>query len=213
MEFVMKTKNQINLVDLKLEHGLPEENLFKAWKNEPLTKKLSGTNIPFALPLPDASMSIVAKYKGRTIGQCSTSKTLTYWSHLDTLDVTRENKSTQTFVKIHQKAVTDEKKYLKEIEESEPQSLHSSGIAVLPKFRGNNLGFLMRKQQIKLCKYEQQATTLFCETTNSFSASTVKMANFYKIAEYPYKDLAIELEHPELAEIHDDSFSVWCLKL
>lgn len=71
---------------------------------------------------------------------------LTYWRHLNTVDTTHENRSTQTFVKIHQKAVADEKKHLREIDKSEYQSLHSAGIAILPKFRGNNLGFFMRKE-------------------------------------------------------------------
>ena len=209
----MQKKYEIDLEDLKIEQGLPEESFFQeAWATEPLTAKLNGVNITFALPFPDANMSIVAKFNDSTIGQCSTNRTLTYWSHLDTIDVSHENKSTQTFVKIHQKAVADEKKHLHKNEESESQSLHSAGIAVLSKFRGNNLGFFMRKEQIKLCKNEQQATTLFCETTNSFSASTVKKAHFSMVAEYPYKELAIELEHPELAEIND-SFSVWCRKL
>lgn len=208
----MKANSEINFSLLKLEPGLPEAGFFQeAWASEPLTTKLMGTNIPFALPSPETNLSIVAKYHETAIGQCSANQTSTYWNHINKIDCTYENKSTQTFVKIHQKAVADEKGYLKAIEESEAESLHSAGIAILPKFRGNNLGFFMRKEQIKVCK-ERQATTLFCETTNAFSASTVKKANFSLVAEYPYKDLAIELAEPELASI-DDAFSVWCLKL
>lgn len=209
----MQAKQEINLeLDVKIEQGLPELSFFQhAWKSEPLTKKLPETNIPYALPLPDATMSVVAKYKDSTIGQCSTNKTLTYWTHLDSIDAAKENQSTQAFVKIHQKAVADERKYLKKINESEVDSLHSAGVAVLPEYRGVGLGFFMRKEQIKLCK-KQKATTLFCETTNSFSAITAQKANFFKVAEYPYKELAQELNQPNLAEI-DDIFSVWCLKL
>jgi GNAT superfamily N-acetyltransferase len=85
---------------------------------------------------------------------------------------------------------------------------HSAGIAVLPEYRGNNFGLTLRAKQIEICK-EKKATTLFCETTNRFSAVTVEKAGFFKIAAYPYKDLAVELSHSDLNKL-DDSFSVWC---
>ena len=109
-------------------------------------------------------------------------------------------------------AKDDEKKYLQAINQSEELAFHSAGIAVLPDYRGLNLGQTMREKQIAIC-VEQQATTLFCETTNRFSAATVEQFGFFKIAVYSYKDLAVELESSDLNKLKDDSFSVWCRRI
>ena len=197
---------------LTLERGLPPHDfLAKAWASEPLSNVLNGTNIAFALPEPDEDISLIAKDEEKVIGQCSTNRVVKYWNHVDVIGKA-ENLSTEVFVKIHKKAVADEKKYLQAINQSEELAFHSAGIAVLPDYRGLNLGQTMREKQIAIC-VEQQATTLFCETTNRFSAATVEQFGFFKIAVYSYKDLAVELESPDLNRLKDDSFSVWCRRI
>ena len=119
--------------------------------------------------------------------------------------------STQIFVKIHRKAVEQEKLFLKSIAESVDQSYHNAGIAVLPSYRGFNIGLLMCAQQIDLC-HQLGITTLFCETTNRFSARIVEKVGFIKIAEYPYAQLAEEFNYHDLKKI-EDNFTVWCLKI
>ena len=141
----------------------------------------------------------------------ATNKVIAYWNHLEKIDASQQNKSTQLFVKIHKKATEDEEKYLQQIDEPRERSFHSAGIAILPEHRGNNIGLTLRLKQIETCK-EKKATTLFCETTNFFSAATVEKTNFVKLATYPYKDLAVELSHPDLNKLND-SFSVWCRKV
>lgn len=199
-------------INLSFSGGFPAHDFFeKAWAAEPLTNVLTETNIPFALPEPDADISLVAKHDEEVVGQCSANRVLKYWTHVEKVDSTEQNLSTQIFVKIHKKAVVAEKEYLDQINEPIEKSFHSAGIAVLPNFRGNNIGLSMRAKQIEMCK-EHKATTLFCETTNRFSAATVEKFGFTKIAEYPYSRLADELSHESLKNL-DDSFTVWCLKV
>jgi ribosomal protein S18 acetylase RimI-like enzyme len=200
-------------INLTFEQGIPSHEFFeKAWSSEPLTKILRETNIPFALPGPDEDISLLAKYEENSvIGQCSANRVAKYWSHLENINSENQNLSTQIFVKIHKKAIEVEKKYLEQIDEPIEQSFHSAGIAVLPDYRGKRVGLAMRRKQIEVCK-QHKATTLFCETTNQFSASTVEKFGFTKITEYPYSKLAEELGHSSLNELND-SFSVWCLKV
>ena len=199
--------------NITIKGGFPSHDFFeKAWASEPLTNVLTETNIPFALPMPDEDISLIAKNEqDLVIGQCSTNLAIKYWNHLENVDHTHQNISTQIFIKIHRKAVQVEKEFIKQINEPLESAFHSAGIAVLPEFRGKNIGLFMRAKQIDLSK-QHQATTLFCETTNKFSAATVDKYGFTKIAEYPYSGLAEKLNHPNLSKI-DDSFSVWCLKI
>src|SRR5574342_676543 len=190
-------------IKVSFTKGLPPQEFFpKAWSDEPLSSalKLEETDISFTLPLPDENVSIVAKENEIVIGQCSASSVIKYWDHLGAIDTTQQNARTRAFITIHQKAVNAEQKFLSEMNGSVEKSLHSAGIAVLPEYRGYGLGEWMRDRQITLCK-EHKITTLFCETTDSFSAATVQPFNFTKIAEYPYKDLAVELECPELSKL------------
>lgn len=197
---------------LNFANGIPAHAFFeKAWASEPLTDVLKETNIPFALPEPDSDISLIAKHEEEVVGQCSTNKVLNYWNHVGEIDSTDQNLSTQIFIRIHKKAVETEREYLNQINEPIENSFHSAGIAVLPNYRGKNIGLSMRAKQIELCK-KHKATTLFCETTNRFSAATVDKFEFIKIAEYPYSKLADELNHKDLKKL-EDSFSVWCLKV
>lgn len=192
--------------------GLPPHEFFpKAWASEPLTGVLQETNIPFALPMPDEDFSLVAKEGDQTIGQCSANRAVKYWSHLEKVNADGQNLSTRIFIAIHKKAVKEELAYLTKIGETSETAFHSAGIAVLPEYRGRRLGMQLRERQIYLCK-ENKMKTLFCETTNRYSAATVASFGFTKIAEYPYKTLSKELDHPGLSAL-DDFFSVWCLKV
>lgn len=200
-------------MNIRIEGGLPPHKFFgPAWASEPLTKELDGTNILFALPLPDNDISLKSVNEdGEVVGQCSANRAIKYWKHLDGIDASEQNSSTQIFIKIHKKAVLVEKKYLEQIDELEENAFHSAGIAVLPNYRGQELGLSMRKVQIDLCR-THNATTLFCETTNKFSAKTVAQCGFSKIAEYSYSDLAREFNADCLKKL-DDFFTIWCLKV
>jgi GNAT superfamily N-acetyltransferase len=191
--------------------GLPPHEFFpKAWASEPLTGVLKETNIPFALPMPDEDVSLVAQEGDQVIGQCSSNRVVKYWSHLEKVDASDQDLSTRVFIAIHKKAVKDEQTYLEQIGESSETAFHSAGIAVLPEYRGRQLGLQMRERQISLCK-DNKMKSLFCETTNRYSAATVESFGFTKIAQYPYETLAKELEHPDLSTL-DDCFTVWCLR-
>lgn len=199
-------------INLSFARGIPSHDFFeKAWASEPLTSVLKETNIPFALPMPDEDISLIAKNGEMVVGQCSTNRVVKYWNHVKQLNPTEQNVSTRLFVNIHQKAVEAEQSYLKEINESEENAFHSAGIAVLPEYRGNKVGLLMRAKQIEICR-ENNASTLFCETTNRFSAATLQTFGFTKIKEYPYSKLADDLDYAQLSNL-DDSFTVWCLRI
>lgn len=194
------------------ETGLPPKEFFpKAWASEPLTGILTETAIPFALPMPDMDVSLVAVEKDVVIGQCSANRVVKYWNHVEKLDASQQNLSTQIFVRIHQKAVKVEQLYLAQTQEPVEKVLHSAGIAVVPECRGRQLGLTMRERQVELCR-QNQFTILFCETTNRYSAATVKNAGFTHIAQFSYENLAQELNHPDLTNL-DDSFTVWILKV
>lgn len=196
---------------ITFQTGLPPHEFFpKAWASEPLTGVLQGTNISFVLPMPDEDVSVVAQEGNQVIGQCSSNRAVKYWRHLEKIDASDQNSSTRIFVAIHRKAVQDEQAYLKQIGESEETAFHSAGIAVLPEHRGHQLGLQMRAHQIRLCKVNKMRT-LFCETTNYYSAATVESLGFTKIAHYPYADLARELKHPDLSTLNG-SFTIWCLR-
>lgn len=55
-------------------------------------------------------------------------------------------------------------------------------------------------------------TGLFCETTNRYGAATITPYSPELVAEFPYKDLARELNAPRLAEIND-TFKAWYKKI
>lgn len=199
-------------VNLSFSSGIPDHDFFeKAWVSEPLTNNLTETNVPFALPEADEDLSLIAKHQGEIVGQCSTNQVVKYWNHVEKNDSSGQNLSTQIFLKIHMKAVQAEEKYLLKIGESIEKSFHNAGIAVLPDHRGKNIGLAMVAKQIELCR-EHGATTLFCETTNRFSAAIAGRFGFTKIVEYPYSKLADELNHANLNKLND-SFTVWCLKV
>lgn len=181
----------------------------QAWSSEPLTTVLQGTNIALTLPNADKSISLVLRDRDLHIGQCSTNRVLKYWEHIEHLDTSEENQSTQIFHKIHQRAVADEKLFLGRIQSPISTAFHNAGIAVLPSYRGKELGKSMVVTQIQLCR-QYQMSTLFCETTNHYSAAIVQALGFTKIAAYPYSELADEFNHKPLKQLND-CFTVWCL--
>lgn len=197
-----------------IECGIPPHDFFgPAWESEPLTGVLKETNILRALPFPDAEVSYVAKDgEGGVIGQCSANAVTKYWEHLEQLETTGENLSTQIFVKIHQKAVAVERDHLRALGKSEGDSLHNAGVAVLPEHRGKRIGIILERAQIDLCRALGK-TTLFCETTNRHSAQIMEKSGFEVVAKFPYAQLAEELGHPELKGLNGDAFTVWCLKI
>lgn len=211
LKFFEKNLSDNKNIDIQL--GLPSPELFeKAFASEPLTNLLSETNVLFIIPSADEDISLIAKNEQEVaIGLCSTYRVVKYWTHLEKINPSNQNLSTQIFIHIHKKAIIAEKEYLKQIEQPIEKSFHAAGIAILPEYRGKKIGILMREKQIELCK-QHEVTTLFCQTTNRFSAATVELFGFIKIAEYPYSELAVELNHPSLSEL-DDKYSVWCLKV
>ena len=197
---------------LSIKTGLPPPgDFFLAWVDEPLTGMLKETDVPFVLPAPDKDVSLVAEDADRVVGQCATYKAVKYWTQIEALNPARQNLSTRIFVAIHKKAVKAEQDHLAQLREDPEKALHSAGMAVLSEYRGRRLGIAMRERQIAICK-ENKMTTLFCSTTNSYSAATVEPFGFVKIAEYSYGELAKELDHPDLAQLND-SFTLWCLKV
>jgi ribosomal protein S18 acetylase RimI-like enzyme len=197
---------------MKILLGIPPHDFFeKAWESEPLTKMLKDVNIPAALPFPDEDISLIAELDNVVIAQCSSNRVVKYWDHVKNIDMNQQTSSTQKFINIHKKAIEDEEIYLASIGEPKSKSFHNAGIAVLPKHRGHRIGEKLTEAEIELCS-KSNATTLFCETTNKYSAAIVQSLRFFKIKEYLYKDLAVELSTPELCE-SSDSFSVWCRKL
>ncbi len=198
--------------------GIPGHDFFgPAWESEPLTQKLNQaygneTQIGFTLPFPDQDISHIAQDINQVvIGQCSANKASTYWKHVEKLDATKENFSTQIFTAIHQKAVADERTYLMDQKFNERSAFHNAGIATLPSHRNQGIAKSLISKQIQLLR-EKGATVIFCETTNKISANIINEMKFQKIVEYSYSSLASELQCAPLKEI-DDSFTVWCLKL
>ncbi|MBS0359085.1 MAG: hypothetical protein JSS53_07440 [Proteobacteria bacterium] len=95
--------------------------------SEPLTGALEGTDIPFVLPMPDADISLVAKNEeDLVVGQCSAYRTVKYWDYVEQAKTNagQQNRSTQAFLRIHEKAIADEKKHLDETGQSKEQSFH-----------------------------------------------------------------------------------------
>jgi GNAT superfamily N-acetyltransferase len=201
-----------------IEKGIPGPQFFGlAWESEPLTKTLNQANgdetdVGFTLPFPDTEISYIAKDEGKIdIGQCSANKAVKYWKHVEHLDASEKNRSTQIFTAIHKKAVEVESLFLKEAKLSEDTAYHNAGIAILPEHRQKGIATALTHKQIQLCK-EIGATSLFCETTNKLSAMIMDRLGFTKIAEFSYSTLALELKMPVLEKLND-SFSVWCLKI
>ncbi len=201
-----------------IERGIPGHQFFgPAWESEPLTKTLNQANgdetdVSFTLPFPDAEISYVAKDESKNdIGQCSANKAVKYWKHVEYLDASEKNRSTQIFTTIHKKAVEAETLFLKKAELSEETAYHNAGIAILPQHRQQGIATALTCKQIELCK-EIGATSLFCETTNKLSAVIMNKLGFTKIADFSYSTLALELQIPALENLND-SFSVWYLKI
>ncbi len=207
-----KEQRQYNTVGKPaIQIGLPPSEFYTlACASEPLTSiALPGADVSSSLPKADKNLSFVA-YKGdRVIGHCSTNKAAIYWEHIESLDPYRYNLQTQIFIRIHQMAVVAEKKYLKEIGEPIALAMHNAGIAILPDHRGHAYGSALTEQQIALCK-QHKMSTLFCETTNAYSAAIMQTLNFTPIATYHYQDLAAQLAYPPLVKL-DDAFTVWAL--
>jgi ribosomal protein S18 acetylase RimI-like enzyme len=201
----------INKPKFDIEAGIPPDEFFTlAWADEPLTSKqvLIDTDIIHALPTPVPERSLVAKLDGRVIAQCSLYDTATYWNHVNRLDTSSSNESTQTFVAIHRLTTKLEKEYLDMIGEDIQQSEHNAGIAVLPESRGHGIGKLLTAEQIKQSKARGK-TTFFCQTTNIHSAKIMEQLKFRLIAAYAYRDLAKVTGNSNLNNL-DDSLSVWC---
>lgn len=89
--------------------------------------------------------------------------------------------------------------------------MRSAGIAVVPRLRGQRIGKAMRARQIEVAR-ENGMTGLFSETTNQYAAGTITPFSPELVAEFPYKDLARELNEPRLANIND-SFRIWYKKI
>ncbi len=207
-----KDHHQYNTVGKPtIQIGLPPSEFYTlACASEPLTSiALPWADALSSLPKADKNLSLVAYKDGLVIGHCSTNKAAIYWEHIENLDPHQYNLSTQIFIKIHQMAVVAEKKYLKEIGEPIDLAMHNAGIAILPDHRGHAYGLALTEQQIALCK-QHKMTTLFCETTNAYSAAIMQMLNFTPISTYHYQDLAAHLAYPPLAKL-DDAFTVWAL--
>lgn len=200
-------------INFSFNKGLPPHEFFpKAWASEPLTNVLAGTDVCFALPFPDEDISWVAVANNEVVGQCSANRVVKHWTHVEGADASQTNRATQIFLKIQNKAVQEEKRYLQQSGEPEASAFHSAGIAILPEYRRTfDLARQLREHQIAVCK-EHKATLLFCETTNCRSAANISKFHFQKINEFKYPDLAQELDCPELAKLND-SFTVWCLNL
>lgn len=190
--------------------GLPSFEFIKsAWADEPLTAKLKGADIPFCLPPPDEDVSLLAQdVTGQVIGQCSANRAETYWNHVEQLDPTDQNESTQVFAKIHNLAVQTERDHFQFLDLDIKTAYHRAGIAILPEFRGQNLGRGMIEESVEECK-KLGAKVIYCETTNRYSANL--MENFELIREFPYSSLAVKFNAPKLSEL-DDSFSIWCYR-
>lgn len=209
----MQRQNTHAKIKLTLQGGLPSnEFLAKAWASEPLTNVLVNTDIGFALPTPDEDISLLAKNENDVvIGQCSANRIEKYWYHIDSINLAKQNRSTQLFIAIQKKAVAIEKSFLEEKSIPMERVFHSAGIAVLPEYRGKNIGLAMRAEQINICQ-KNNASWLFCETTNAFSEKTVREQGFTQLASFTYKLLAEELNCEELEKL-DGSFSVWCRRI
>jgi predicted N-acetyltransferase YhbS len=200
-------------MQIRLEYKLsPPGVLDSAWEDEPLSAKLPELDITMTMPPPDHDISLLAKnHNGDIIGHCMATRTFKIWQYLDNVDDSKLNASTRTLIAIHKKSVKDEQAHLRLLDTEQENSMHSAGIAVLPEYRGKRVGEMLRTAQIQMC-HEQKATTLFCMTTNYFSALNVKKTGFTQIAEYPYKDLAVELQCDELDTLAG-AFAVWCRKI
>ncbi len=192
---------------------LPQDDFSRAWADEPLGMVLKDADIPFALPRADSDLSFVLKVGDTAVGHCSAIRAKEYWGHFNKLDVSGQNRATQTCVRIHAIAFAEEQAFLRSINESPERALYNTGIAVLPEYRGHGYGLTMEERQIALCR-EKKMTTLFAETTNCRSAGIMAWLNFTQIAQYPYQQLASPegLDYPGLAKI-DDCVTVWCKRV
>lgn len=211
-DILIKLKNG---AAIKIEQGMPPFAFYPvAWGDEPLTSQaLIGTDIMYSLPSGDETRSFVAKDDaGTVIGQCSTNDVVTYWDHLNTRKMAEQNSATKSFIEIHQLAVKAELEYAQKNGLEAADCAHNAGIAVLPKVRRQKVATHLTKQQIQSCK-EANKQALFVETTNHKSADIMQSFSFYKVASYPYKDLAKEIGNAGLNKLEGDSFSVWCKKL
>ncbi len=179
--------------------------------DETLTVALPKIDYGAAFPEPDQQTSFVAVKNGKEVGQCSSQPTLRYWKNTERVSRHGLNSSTLAVFKIHDRVVELEKKHLEKIGETPEKSMRSAGIAVIPEERGYNIGKMMRNAQIEVTK-KNGMTTLFSECTNTYSASTITPFAPEVVAEFPYKDLAIEISEPRLSTIND-SFRVYCKKV
>jgi GNAT superfamily N-acetyltransferase len=197
---------------ISIRTGVPDIWFMReAWSDETLTVKLPGIDFNVAFPPPDPAMSLVATLGDRVVGQCAAQTVSTYWQHAERLGESGPNASTRVVGKIQTRVVAAEMRFLSERGEVSERTMRSAGIAVVPSFRGQGIGKAMRARQIEMAR-DNDMTGLFSETTNQYAAGTITPFAPELVAEFPYKDMARELNEPRLADI-DDSFRVWYKKV
>nr|WP_217344682.1 GNAT family N-acetyltransferase [Noviherbaspirillum sp. L7-7A]MBV0878854.1 GNAT family N-acetyltransferase [Noviherbaspirillum sp. L7-7A] len=197
---------------ISMRVGVPDILFMReAWSDETLSVKLPGIDFTVAFPPPDPAMSLVATLGDRVIGQCAAQTAAEYWQHVERLGERGCNASMQAVGKIHARVVAAEMRFLSDRGEVSEETMRSAGIAVIPSFRGQGIGKAMRARQIEIAR-DNDLTGLFSETTNQYAAGTITPFAPELVAEFPYKDLARELNEPRLADIND-SFTVWYKKV
>lgn len=193
---------------LSIRTGMPTVSFLReAWSDETLTAALPGIDYSVAFPPPDPDMSLVATMNGSLVGQCAAQPTARYWEHAQRLAERGPNDSTRAVAKIHTRVVEAERRFLSDLGETSERTLRSAGIAVVPRLRGHGIGKAMRARQIDVAR-ENSMTGIFSETTNRYAAGTITPFSPVLVAEFPYKDLARELNEPRLGNIND-SFKIW----
>lgn len=197
---------------ISMRTGVPDIWFMReAWSDETLSVTLPGIDFDIAFPSPDPAMSLVAKLGDRVVGQCAAHTAAKYWQHVERLGERGPNASTRAVSKIHTEVVAAEMRFLSDRGEVSERTMRSAGIAVVPSFRGQGIGKAMRARQIEIAR-DNDMTGLFSETTNQYAAGTITPFSPELVAEFPYKDLARELNEPRLAGIND-SFKVWYKKV
>ncbi len=200
---------------VNIDTGMPPKDFYSvAWGDEPLTTKaLIGTDIPYSLPLGQPDCSYLAKNNhGDVIGQCSTNDVVAYWDHINACNITGTNEATKCFIEIHQLAVKVQSDYAFINRFDSAVCAHIAGIAVLPNHRRQKVATLLTEHQIQELK-QAGKKALFAETTNHKSAGIMRKLNFFKVASYPYNELAKTIGNSSLTTLEDDSFTVWCKTL
>jgi hypothetical protein len=193
---------------LSIRNGMPTgEFLSEAWRDETLNVGLPGIYAPVAFAPSDPAMSLVATMDGSLVGQCASHRVAEYWEHAMLHGERGPNDSTRCVRKIHTRVVALQMRFLQDHSRTSAETMHSNGIAVIPRMRGQGISKAMRARQIEVVK-EYNMTGLFCETTSQYGAGTITPFSPELLAEFPSKDLARDWNAPRLAAIND-SFKVW----